>query len=329
MSTPDTPETLQLAVQAAARGDVGELSRLAALEPQLLHIRTADGDTLLGLACRAVTDGVALPPVPCTEEQLAAIDWLLAAGVDVSAATLEGWAPLHAAAMTGNLELAHRLLAAGAAREGRLLGTSGGSPLSLALFYGKSEVAEVLAEPAIPDNLRTAAALGRSLDRFFDGDERLPSARVGIDFYRPLPAFPEWQRTGDRQELLDEALTWSARNGRLGSMSVLIHRGALVNANPYRGTALLWAVFADNVEAAAWLLHHGADMNLRHDFGGATHGKGAVALHLAAQYSRLKCLKLLLDRGADRTIKDELYQATPLGWAEHEGAQDSVALLTA
>jgi hypothetical protein len=43
----------------------------------------------------------------------------------------------------------------------------------------------------------------------------------------------------------------------------------------------------------------------------------------------LKCLRLLLDRGADPTIRDAAYQGTPLGWAEHSGASDSAALLRA
>jgi ankyrin repeat protein len=89
----------------------------------------------------------------------------------------------------------------------------------------------------------------------------------------------------------------------------------------------LWAVYSDRVAAATWLLDHGADPNLRHDFGGTSHGKDAVALHLAAEYACLKCLRLLRDRSADPTIKDGAYHATPLGWAEHNGATASVAIL--
>ena len=59
--------------------------------------------------------------------------------------------------------------------------------------------------------------------------------------------------------------------------------GADINANPFRGTPLLWACYSDKVEAAAWLLDHGADPDLRHDWGGEGHGVDAVAMHLAAQ----------------------------------------------
>ncbi len=112
-------------------------------------------------------------------------------------------------------------------------------------------------------------------------------------------------------------------------MALLVRLGARVNANPYRGTPLLWAVFNDRLEAAAWLLDHGADPDRRHDFGGRDHGKGATALHLAAQYSRLRCLALLLERGTDATVVDEMHGGTPLGWARFGEAADSVAVLEA
>ncbi len=320
-------EALERAAQAAADGDVLTLEQILREAPEVLHARNADGHTLLGLACKAATGGVALPPIRGTVQQHAAIDCLLAAGADPSAAASDGWAPLHTAAMTGHVDLARRLLKAGARREGALLGAGGGSPLSLALFYAQREVAELLADPPTPDNLRAAAALGRPIDRFVDGQRLISQASEGVDFYRPLMLFPKWERSNSRQELLDEALSWAARNDRCDSMSELVALGANVNSNAYRGTPLLWAVYADRVAAATWLLDHGADPDLRHDFGGETHGSAAVAMHLAAQYEALECLRLLLDRGADPTIRDAAYNATPLGWAEHEGAHRAAAML--
>lgn len=321
-------DALETAVLAAKAGDVARLNQILAAAPELLSARDAEGHTLLNLACKAATGDVALPPVSGTPEQHQVVDFILLAGAEPSAAAYDGWAPLHAAAMTGHVDLAQRLLAAGASRDGCLMNVSGGSPLALALFYGKRDVAEVLATPAaVPDNLRHAAALGRPLERFFYGSVVTAEARVGCQFYRPSPGFPEWQRTFSQQELLDEALTWSARNGRIQSLQALVSRGANVNANPYRGTALLWATYADERDAAAWLLDHGADPDLRHDFGGAQHGRGAVAMHLAAQFSCLQVLRLLLERGASRDIEDAAFHATPLGWARYENAAASVALL--
>lgn len=319
------------AAAAARAGDLPQLRRLLRAAQALVHARATDGDTLLGLACRAATGDVAIPPVAGTPAQHAAVDLILAAGADPSAATTDGWAPLHTAAMAGHADLSQRLLAAGASRVGRLWGTEGGSPLALALFYAKTATAALLASPAIPDNLRTAAALGRPLDRFVEGaghGARLTeTAAAGCDFYRPLTLFPLWERTFSRQELLDEALTWAARNDQIAAMAALVQLGADVNANPYRGTALLWAIYDDRVAAATWLLDNGADPNLRHDFGATRHGHAATALHLAAQYGGLSCLRLLLARGAEPTIRDAAYNATPLGWAEHGGANEAAAIL--
>ena len=145
--------------------------------------------------------------------------------------------------------------------------------------------------------------------------ELTPAARDGLDFYAPV-FFPSWDRTLTRQEVLDEALSWAARNNQCGSIAALVALGANVNANPFRGTPLLWACYSDKVEVAACLLDHGADPDLRHDFGGEGHGVQAVAMHLAAQHDAVKCLNLLLDRGADPTIVDAAHSATPLMWAE-------------
>jgi ankyrin repeat protein len=320
---------LERASRAAANGDLASLERILAESPEVIRARDTDGHTLLGLACKAATGNSALPPVPGSPEQHAAVQRILAAGADPCAAANDGWSPLHTAAMTGHVELARRLLAAGASREGRLLGARGGSPLALALFYAQTRVAELLAEPPVPDNLRTAAALDLPLQRFIAGDELTRQAAEGTDFYRPSTVFPAWERCHSRQELLDEALSWAARNEALDAMAALLQLGADVNANPYRGTPLLWAIYGGRVAALAWLLDHGADPDLRHDFGGAQHGRGAVAMHLAAQLNALRCLRLLLDRGADPTVQDAAYGATPLGWAEHAGAVEAAAMLRA
>jgi ankyrin repeat protein len=324
----EADEAFDRAVRAAEDGDVAALERILSDEPSVLLARDSEGQTLLGVACKTATGNAALPPVAGTPQQHAAVDAILGAGADPSAPANNGWTPLHTAAMTGHVDLIRRLLAAGASGDGHLLGTQGGSPLSLALFYAKARNVELLAEPPVPDNLRTAAALNRSIDRFLDSDALIPQASEGTDFYRPSLGFPVWERTNSRQELLDEALSWAARNDACEAMDALVRLGANVNANPYRGTPLLWAIYADRLAAATWLLDHGADPNLRHDFGGQNHGVAAVAMHLAAQFGCTNCLRLLLARGADPTIKDAAYQATPLEWAEHHGTVEAAAMLS-
>lgn len=245
----------------------------------------------------------------------------------LASADAQGWAPLHVAVMGGDADLVDRLVEAGAPLTGRLMDCSGGSPLSLALFYAKTAIAQRLADPAVPDNLRNAAALGRSFEHFMDNGMLSTEAAIGLEFYRPLPIFPEWSRTLSEAEVLNEALTWAARNDQLDSMARLVELGADINANPYRGTALLWACYDDRVDAAAWLLDHGADPDLLHDFGGMGHGEGAAAIHLAAQFSCLDCLELLIARGADKRIIDRAHGGTPEDWARLHDADDAVSLL--
>lgn len=246
---------------------------------------------------------------------------------DLASADEQGWAPLHIAVMGGDTDLVVHLLEAGAPLAGQLMGCSGGSPLSLALFYAKTVIAQRLADPAVPDNLRNAAALGRSFEHFVDNGKLSAEAASGLDFYRPLPIFPEWPRTLSQAEVLNEALTWAARNAQLDAMARLVELGADINANPYRGTALLWACYDDRADAAAWLLDHGADPDLLHDFGGMGHGEGAAAIHLAAQFSCLDCLELLIARGADIGIVDRTHGGTAEDWARLHGGEAAVNLL--
>lgn len=320
-----TKQTFAQAIAVARDGDVDTLKGMLARSPEVVAAFDADRRTLLDHACRAATGDIAIPLDPGTPGQHAAVDLILQAGADPSAADRDGWTPLHTAGMAGHSDLATRLLAAGASPKTDAYGKAGGSPLSYALFYAKAYMGEVLTPP-YPDNLRTAAGLGNDLGRFIKGDELTPDARFGLDFYAP-EFFPTWSRTFERQEVLDEALTWAARNNQCDTMAVLVGLGADVNANPFRGTALLWACYSDKVEAATWLLDHGANPDLRHDWGGEGHGVDAVAMHLAAQHNCVNCLNLLLDRGADPTIVDGAHGGTPAGWAEYGGATDALDIL--
>ena len=318
-------DVLLQAGTAARDGDLDQLRGIIAASPAVLTDRDEHGRTLLDLACRAATGGIAIPLEPGTTEQHAAVDLVLAAGAAPSAADNDGWTPLHTAGMAGHVDLARRLVQAGASVRAGAYGKEGGSPLSYALFYAKAYMGDALA-PVHPDNLRAAAALGRDLGRFVADDDLTDAAYAGLDFYAPV-FFPDWRRTYSRQEVLDEALAWASRNNQCSAMATLVDLGADVNANAFRGTALLWACYADKVDAGRWLLDHGADPDLRHDWGGEGHGVAAVAMHLAAQHNCVGCVRLLLDRGADPDIVDGAHGGTPAGWAEFGGANDTLRIL--
>jgi hypothetical protein len=174
----------------------------------------------------------------------------------------------------------------------------------------------------VPLNLRIAAGLGRRdlIQRQFDTEGALTSdADRGRGFYRPHSGFPAWQRSNTRQEILDEALVWACKSNRAEVLGLLADHGARLDADPYRGTPLLWASACAAIEAVRWLLDYGADVNQQATFGGPGHGEGVTALHLAAERGDMPMIELLCAAGADLAIKDRLYDSTPLGWADHNG----------
>ena len=256
------------------------------------------------------------------------VSLLLERGADPDAANDKGATPLTQAAYSGKLQTIDQLLAEGASVDAEAYG-DGGTPLAFALFWGHREAADKLAEIAVvPHNLRIAAGLGRLdiIAELFNPDGKLnPEAGFHREFHRPHSGFPPWRPSDDRQEILDEALGYAARNGRIEAMALLHAHGAHLDAEPYNGTALAWAARCDRTDAIAWLLDHGADINRQGDFGGV---KSWTALHCAAAWSgRANAVKLLVERGADLTIKDPVYNGTPAGCAHFFGNKDIEAFL--
>jgi len=187
--------------------------------------------------------------------------------------------PLNLAACFNRRRLVELLLEAGA--DPCPSPQLGLTPLETALYHGSREAAELLAERGIsPLALWTTAALERIelMQQFFDQNGRLlPTAGE----HRPNLADVGWPPgpppREDSQEILDEALCHAAHNGR--------------------------------ESAAAWLLDHGANVDGRPYL-------DLTPLHFAVQFGHASTVRLLLDRGADRTITDRIHTGTPLGWAE-------------
>lgn len=309
------PEPFRDAFEALKGKRWDEFRQLVERHPDLLHARGTNGNTLLNLG-----GSLAAWPV---------LDVLLQPHVDVNVANDRGWTPLHQAGYSNQADFARRLLAAGAAADLEAYG-EGGTPLAAALFWGHREVAEVLAEAMIvPRNLRIAAGLGRTdlIDACFDSTGALtPAAFRGRGFYRPHTGFPNWEPSGNPQEVLDEALVWACKADRVGVLEALTRRGADINADPYRGTPLIWAAAKNRLASARWLLEHGAMIGPA-TFGGPGHGEGITALHLAAENDFAEMAQLLLDFGADPAITERNYNATAAGWAKHNGSSRVLKIL--
>jgi ankyrin repeat protein len=309
----EAAEPFMEAFEALQQGDAERLDALLRQHQDLVHAPGTNGNHLLHLAASL------------GKEEL--VDLLLDRGADVNAENNKGWTVLHGAAYSDPncgggvaVRFLRRFLAAGAGVDLSAHG-DGGTPLVQALFWGNVPQAEILAEHGVvPLNLRVAAGLGREdlVRSLFTRDGCLkPRAGAHREFHRPHSGFPAWQPSDDPQEILDEALVWAAKSGRTNVMLLLLERGARIDADPYRGTPLIWAATKGRVETVEWLLDHGADVNRRATFGGPSHGQGISALHLAAQNGDLPVVRCLVERGADLTLRDDLYNSTPEGWADH------------
>jgi len=302
----ESPSSFMLAYRAVEAGDTDVLRGLLDRDPELVRIRGTNGNDLLGLA----------------GGNQALVRLLLERGADANRGNDYGWTILHQAAYSNDSALARVALDAGADPAASARG-DGGTPLVVALFWGHREVVSDLGEA--PRNLRVAAGLGR-VDLI---DELVGTAAAAAHraFHRPHSGFPAWTPANDAQEVLDEALAWAARSGRVEAIERLVELGARLDVDVYRGTALTWAAVNGHVTATRRLLELGADPNARGSFGGPDHGEGVTALHLAAQAGRPETVDTLLAAGADRTTLDELHGGTPSDWASFGGHAELAEVL--
>jgi ankyrin repeat protein len=87
--------------------------------------------------------------------------------------------------------------------------------------------------------------------------------------------------------------------------------------------ALVYACRGGHRDAVQWLVDHGANPLERVPF-----DHGATPLHWAALEGHEEIIDLLLALGADLTVRDESFDATPRGWAEHGGHPRAAAKLS-
>ncbi|MBK8903526.1 MAG: ankyrin repeat domain-containing protein [Anaerolineaceae bacterium] len=308
-------EPFRIAFQAIKEDDLDTFRQTLAAQPELATTPGTNGNGLLHLAADF--------------GRVEMLRLLLDAGADINMANNKGWTLLHCVAyasadgLPGGPEMLIRfidlLLAAGADVTAEAHG-AGGTPLMQALFWGHRPQAERLAQEGIyPYNLRAAAGLGRLdfMPDFFHPDGSLqPEAGQKRAFHRPHSGFPPWTPADDRQEILDDALVYAAKNGRTPILAYLLDQGANIDGEPYNGTALFWAVSCEQTETVRWLLEHGANVHHIASFGGE---KNIMALHMAAWGGHLELAKVLLEYGAEATYHEPRYGSSPVGWADHMG----------
>ena len=236
-----------------------------------------------------------------------AITNLLAKRVDVNATQIDGTTALHWAAYHDDLELANRLLGAGA----NVLAANryGVTPLAIACTNGN------------------AAMIGRFLDAGAGANSMLPggetmlmtAARTGrVEAVRLLIArgADVHAKEGRRGQT---ALIWAAAEGHVAVLEELIKAGADFRTPLDSGfTPLLFAVRQGHIGAVKTLLKAGADVNEvvkvarnpRLPEGERPLRAGTTPLHVAVANAHFELAAELLDAGADPN--SDLLGYTPL-----------------
>jgi len=131
-----------------------------------------------------------------------------------------------------------------------------------------------------------------------------------------------------------EAVDALIRRGAKADFPVLAALGDLAKVDELlpgataseRHLALALASQFGQVEIVRALLDAGEDPNRYNPVRCHSH---SMPLHQAAAAGHIAVVRLLLERGANREMKDILWHATPLGWAKHEGQKEAEALLRA
>ena len=106
---------------------------------------------------------------------------------------------------------------------------------------------------------------------------------------------------------------WSTASTIVERTPSTVNEGGLLHLMAKRG----------NLAAAKWLLDHGVDPNELWDHWGAL----VTPLHLAVLSGHVDVARVLLDAGADHTIRDSMHDSDARGWATFFHRQEIVDLM--
>lgn len=203
-----------------------------------------------------------------------------------------------------------------------LQSVGGTDPMGLAVQLHEAEAAHLLREHGVPYGPREMAAFGEldDLRRLVDKNPDIVRERV----IPPYKTKPEWEPTllsmaierGHHEMAIylieqgssvntmqygTSGLHVAGRNNDLELVKMLLARGADVDAiDAYDCTPLLHCAQRKVPEVMVALIEAGADVNHQSE---AT--RGWTALHAAANTGDTETLRILLEAGADPSIKDD------------------------
>lgn len=153
---------------------------------------------------------------------------------------------------------------------------NGVSPLMLATYYGRNDLAEILLQHGAEQDIYVASARGNvaRVRELLDAHPDL------LDSFAPDGHIP---------------LGLAAFFGQGAVVQLLLERGAKVNVssrNAQKVTPLHGSVSRGDIESSKLLLDKGADVNARQE-------RGFTPLFSAAGAGKIELMQLLVERGAD------------------------------
>ncbi len=258
---------------------------------------------VLGIAAPSAALGVSSPIADAVEKgDRAGIRSLLEQRVNVNAAQADGMTALHWAAYLDDVEIARRLVEAGASMDVKT--RYGVTPLSLACRNGNGDLVELL------------LASGADANSCLRGGETalMTAARTGR--IGPIRALLSRGAAVDAKEKRGQtALMWAAAEGHAAVVQLLLEAGADFRAPlPDSGfTPFLFSAREGRMDVARILLKAGVDVNEAmqpRKPAGKGPRAGTSALMLAVENGHFELAVALLEAGADPN--DQRSGFTPL-----------------
>ncbi|KAJ5311653.1 hypothetical protein N7476_007513 [Penicillium atrosanguineum] len=262
--------------------------------------------------------------------QIAAVELLLARGANVHHTDVFKRGMLHSAAINGQYEVLEVLLKFDKTLDVNMQDVNGKTTLHDAARNGSVLTVQVLLEyggdPTIKDNYgRTPIYVAREMshtilvDMLREARRAKAENREARDVPGPLlertatgSAIQSPRRTDTEMSVNTPLAIWSLAS----SESIDELRSRLITATPEEinardpdigDSALHYSATNDNPDIARLLIEHGANMNLPNNY-------GRTPFHLTALYNSVKVAEVLLDAGTDFETKDQ-WGESPLNTA--------------
>lgn len=216
----------------------------------------------------------------------AAVRALIAAKVNVNAATEDTSTPLHLAVQQNNLETVNLLISAGADVNAKTRYNI--TPLSIAAENGNAKIIERLLAAGVDPNSTSEDGQPALMTAALNG--RVDAVKMLLTHGAKVNAVEPWKG--------QTALMWAAGQGNSDAAALLVEFGADLKAKSKAGyTALLFAVLNNRIETVKTLVKLGANIEDKAP-------DGTTALNMAVVNAHFDLASVMLDLGANPNAPD-------------------------